>query len=128
MEVGDAGIDQAHRIHLVLREGTEGVVEVGVAKREHVDDGGRDGPGVGSHVLVEVGADFGANIRAQRREARVRDRFKAIAEAEGPLQLLRLVVIGAHGKLIVVVRIVFGVCVVVGERRGRSRVVELLQD
>ncbi len=115
MEVGDAAIEQAYRIHLVLREGAEAVVEVSVAKRKHVDHGGRDGPGVGAHILVEVGDDAAAHGRARCLEARRTDRLHAIAEAEGPLQLRRLVVIAAHGKLVVVVRIGIGVCVVVGE-------------
>ncbi len=77
----------AHGVIDALRVQAERIVEVGPAKRGHVDDGGRDGPGVGAHVLVVAGDDIAADCPARRLESRSGVRFQAIAEAEAELRL-----------------------------------------
>ena len=79
--------DLGHGVIDALREQAERIVEVGPAKRGHVDDRGRDGPGVGAHVLVVAGDDIAAGCPARRLEYRGGVRFQAIAEAEAKLLL-----------------------------------------
>ena len=95
-ELGNVVID-------ALRIQAERVVEIGPAECGHVDDRRRDGPRVGTHVLVVGGDDIAAHRPARCREARTRVRFTAIAEAEGKLRFGRLVEIAAHVKAVVFV-------------------------
>ena len=76
-----------HGVVDALRVQAESIIEVSPAKRGHVDDRGREGPGVGAHVLVVAGDDIAAGCPARRLESRSGVRFQAIAEAEAKLLL-----------------------------------------